>query len=351
MSSAFTRVRRSVFVFIAALFVLPGVSFAASSVTSSTAQLLPPGGASCQQLMVTSVTPYVYDGALDSFDVVIPDSSYVAISGSVGNTVIPFRQMTRFMNPDGQLRIHTDIDSSGIHGSLPVSITLLSARQGSPVCATIVSFAVSASGTTAPGTTPAPAQPAPQPAPSKPAPSKPSVPNVPSVPTPVAPVPVPTLGSVSSFAALCAASGAYQLWFILLALYVVIAAIAALSRPPLIQKNPAIPVAMILTPLILLVGFWYFVPVCRAASWIPIVLLIIAIVGILVAFREEKGGAGVLLLPGMRPAAPKTPTTPAVIPLKEQHPVVQKIVDTFQQKSEQKKQPTEQKGSEPQQKK
>src|SRR3990167_10491361 len=108
MNSSLTRVRRTAIVFIAALFVLPAITSAATDVSSITTKLLPPGGASCQQLAVSSVTPYVYDGALHSFDVVIPDGSYVAIAGSAGNTVIPFRLMTRSTRPDGQLRIHTD---------------------------------------------------------------------------------------------------------------------------------------------------------------------------------------------------------------------------------------------------
>ena len=97
--------------------------------------------------------------------------------------------------------------------------------------------------------------------------------------------------------------------------YAIVVAVAALSRTPLILRNPAIPVAMILVPLILLVGFWYFSSDCRAGASVPLILLVIAIIGLLVAFRDKKGGPLMLLaippkpIP-MPPAKSKAAETP-----------------------------------------
>ncbi len=121
------------------------------------------------------------------------------------------------------------------------------------------------------------------------------------------------------------------LWLALLVLYVVIVVAAAITRTPFVQKSPAVPVAMILIPLIILVGFWYFSPACRLASWIPIILLLIAIAGLLAAFRDEKNGPLALLdgpkkpvpMPPAKPVTLVTPT-PAVPTTPTPTPVVQK---------------------------
>ncbi|MBV9159571.1 MAG: hypothetical protein JO019_03190 [Candidatus Kaiserbacteria bacterium] len=130
----------------------------------------------------------------------------------------------------------------------------------------------------------------------------------------------------------CSRSGAYQLWFILLAIFVLLTAFAAFSQPPLAQKSPAIPVALILIPLILLIGFWYFAPMCRAATWIPVVLLIIAIAGLLVAFRESREAMLPMLLnatptpPAVKAEAPKPVPQKPVTPTTSAKPIDQKPI-------------------------
>lgn len=262
---------------------------------------------------ITTVVPHVYDNELHSFDIITPDASYVAIGGSAGNAVLPFNYITRWGTPDGQVKIHADTDPMRIGQGINVSVTLLSAAGGK-TCATTVSFTVlpDASypetnfpvGTSAPvgsssdgtqggqnGGSSAPTQPA----------------STTSAPTTTVP------GSQAG--GFCEGRGALWLWMNLLIAYAIVVAIAALSRTPMIQRNPAIPVAMILVPLIVLVGFWYFSSTCRAGAWVPLLLLIIAIVGLFVAFRDKKGGPLMLLttppkpMP-MPPAKPKTPETP-----------------------------------------
>lgn len=281
-------------------FVFPAfASAAATDITARTAQLLPPGGTSCAAITVTSVTPYVYEGSLDSFDVVVPDASYVAIGGSAGSTVVPFHHMTRRITPDGQLRIHTDLDPTPVAGSMPVSITLLSSKNG-VLCAATISFNVQGVSTLPPGPI---SEPKPGPTYTSPKPTTGgSQTGEPATTAPATTTPVSSLG-------MCAVqSGAMTLWLVLLVLYAGIVAFAALAKPVTSLKNPAIQVALILVPLILLVGFWYFSPACRAASWVPIALLVIAIAGLLAAFREQE--ASTLLLPGMqRPPMPMPPAT------------------------------------------
>ena len=118
-----------------ATFVLPVFASAAtvSNLVSPTQQLLPRGANTCAPLQVQSVNPYVYNGSLDSFDVTVTDASYVSVIGSVGDAGIPLSFMTRRINADGALRIHVDIQSTPVAGTLPVSLTLLSAPSGKPL--------------------------------------------------------------------------------------------------------------------------------------------------------------------------------------------------------------------------
>lgn len=318
--------------------VLPlSASAATSAVTTKTVQLLPVGVQSCAPMQVSSVTPYVHNGALDSFDIVTPDASYVSIGGSVGNTLLPFRHMTRSIAPNGQLKIHTDNDPTAVGQGLAVSVTLLSAANGM-TCATTVSFTV------------------------LPDASYPTTPQV----TPVGGgnaggsnthgsnggVSAPT-GSTSTTSAgtstvaggqdggFCEGGGALWLWLTLIVIYAVIVGIAAITRTPFVQKSPAVPVAMILVPLIVLVAFWYFSPTCRLASWVPIILLLIGIAGLLAAFRDDTDGPLALLdgprrpvpMPPAKPVAPPAPTIVTPAPQKQAEKPVSAPVRTPQKSS------------------
>ena len=301
----------------------PSLAFAATQASAMTSQLLPVGANTCTQLTVTSVTPYIYDGELNSFDIVVPDPSYVAIGGSVGGEVIPFTYMTRASSTGGQLRVHTDVQSTPVGAALSVSVTMLSAKPGSPVCAATISFIIAPDGSAIPGT-PTPTtggtggagssggsagrSTSGSNAGAQGGTSTGSLPGG-STTAPTSSTSSEDAAQGASWASICAGAGDYQLWFILLAIYVVITAIAALLQTPYVRQNPAVPVALILVPLILLVGFWYFVPDCRAGNWVPVVLLIIAIAGLLIAFRDQKGMPLLLPILPSKPQPPLSTTT------------------------------------------
>lgn len=283
------------------LFALPGYAAAETSL-SKTTQLLPPGGNACPAMIVDNAVLYIYNNELDSFDVIIRDASYVAVSGQVGEKTIPFRYMTRFSEGSG-VRIHVDVDAVSISKDLPVQLTLLSSPQGQPTCLSVVGFTVAGTGkgsaahtgstSTGQGKTTTHTDKTPQ------TPSKPVATSSTSTPGTAGSI-LPTVPS-----SICSGNGSLQLWFLILAIYIVIVALTALAQPPLTQRSSAIPLALILVPLVGLIAFWYFAPACRAAAWIPTVALLAAIAGLLAAFREQNPNLTVIPLPAAKTPAPK----------------------------------------------
>lgn len=295
---------------------LPGMSFAAIA-NVTTGVIIPAGTQTCQSPVISGVTPYIYNGHLDSFDLTVSDASYVAVLGSVGQQGIPLRNMLRRINPDGSLKIHVDINSvSG--GTVPVSLTMLSSLPGAPTCVTVVSFPVEGltgapvTQTTYPSAPSHPTQPSSHPSTTTTGTSSPGT---------AATSAPPTVGGglQGALSRVCDAAGAYQLWFILLALFMVGIGLVAFAEPPLTRKSTELPAALIIVPLVLLLLFWYAVPACRVAVWIPIVLLIAAALALLAAYREKTPGGGSTpskQLPAPKPETPK-PSTPtaAAIPM------------------------------------
>jgi hypothetical protein len=90
------------------------------------------------------------------------------------------------------------------------------------------------------------------------------------------------------FSGICTGNNVYRLWFILLAVYIVIVAVVVFAEPWFLEGSVIGSTAAILVPLILLLAFWYFSQACRAASWIPVAACVIAIVGLFLAFREYE---------------------------------------------------------------
>lgn len=303
-----------------ALLATPAIA-AAGSASVLTKQVLPPGGNMCAPLFVKSVTPYIYDGELQSFDVVISDSSYVGVLGAAGDVSIPFNYMTRRFQPDGSLLIHVDTTAT-INGVLPVTITMLSALPNAPVCLSQVSFTTDVAGTIE-------------------ASNPISVPTTPidtgtdqggsdtgavhsggstggtntgstgsntgkntgKTPTIVGSTSSASTSSLGTMVAnLCTKNGAYQLWFILLAIFFVIAAFVGLSEPALALRHGALPALLIGVPLILLLLFWNMATDCRLSYFIPIILLVAAAIGLYSAYRTSP----VIALPA---AETKTTTT------------------------------------------
>ena len=292
------------------------VPFGASAqAITKTIQVLPPGGTGCTTLPVAAIVSHVQEGELHSFDITIQDPSYVAVLAEVGTEAIPFRYMTRFNHGGGFIRYHVDINATQITSPLTINLTLLSSPAGSPTCLSIISFSVSRDGLVlAPGVTDV----------SAPIPSVPSgsagttIPREAGVALGKIPAATDTAtstdsspvlgGAVSRIKSLCEGNGALQLWFLLLAVYIVVAALTALAKPPLAQKSVVLPLSLILVPLVLLLAFWLFAPSCRAEGWIPAVSIMVAIIALLVAFREQNPGLKIISLP---PAKPST-NTPAI---------------------------------------
>jgi len=308
--------------------MMPGKA-AAAEINVQTNQVLPPGGNGCTLLPATSFTPYEYNGALDSFEFTVPDASYVAITGSVGNTPLSFLQMTRKIDASGNLRVHVDIPSMSLTNTIPIQIILMSSPPGQPTCLSIASMTVG-SGPTLPG-------PVSQTAPSAPVTSIPSNPT--NNPTYTNPTPAPAgtsmtpiskggtsgtsgntatatsiPGGTSSTAAgsvlnnsmqnplkaLCATqSGAYRLWLVLLVLYVLLIGALLWAEWPLSWdwiRMPEWITAGILVPFILLMGFWYFSVSCRAGWFVPVIAIIIALAGLFAAFWNHPRVTQLLLI-------------------------------------------------------
>src|SRR3989344_5417979 len=119
----------SLFAIILTLSFLAPVTAHGAEVAVQTAQLLPPGANTCAPAVVSGFTPYMYEGALHSFEFTVADSSYVAIVASVGSIDIPFNQMSRQVTQSG-VRIHADLATTPIRAALPITVTMLSAKGG-----------------------------------------------------------------------------------------------------------------------------------------------------------------------------------------------------------------------------
>jgi len=314
-------------VFSMVLATFPTKSFALDAATQ-TSQVVPPGGSACAPVSATNFTPYIYDGALHSFEFTVSDPSYVALIGSVGDTLIPFNLMTRKTDASGMLRIRVEIQTTPIAGTLPLTVTLLSARSGSPVCLTVVSTNVTSGLATIPHTpvVSAPAAPATVSA----APAKPFAAAAPK-PTPSSPVPttqnVLTTGTaagsvVSTFQNplrnMCTSdASAYRLWLILLVLYMLIVGAVLWAEFPMSvawARTPERIATIILVFLLLLLAFWYFSISCRAALWMPLLAFLVAVLGLLAAFWNHPRVTQMLLIQETRQPTPTPkPTSTTII--------------------------------------
>lgn len=290
---------------LSALFAVFPLKASALEVVSQTQQILPPGANTCAPIQVTNFTPYIYDNALNSFEFTVSDASYVAVVGSVGKTSIPLRYMTRLPSTTGGVRIHVDVDTTPLVGSVPVTVTLLSAQTGQPVCASVVAVSLG-SGPVAqtPSYPTAPSKPAPSTAPSTHvAPVSTSSTMAPqgAVSTGTAVAPIVGAGIMRSpLDRLCSSqASAYRLWLILLVLFAIFVGGLLWLEFPMTwawAQTPERVASSILALLILLLGFWYFSIPCRAALWMPLVAFLIAILGLLAAFWNHPRMTQLLLI-------------------------------------------------------
>jgi len=274
-------------------------------------------------IAVTNVTPHVYGGVLESFDVTISDTSdgYVGVLSTIGGNAVPLDYITRWAGSPSGLRIDVDAPDVNVGAGIPVSLALVSSLPGQPTCITTISFNVGNSGSIAPYIAPTTPQTTTTGTPSTPvqntgtsvAPTTTGGETVSSAANGTNPAMLATstqtglstaavgatvtsAGNMKLFNSICVGSNAYRLWFILLIIYIIIVAIVVFAEPWFLDDSVLVSTATILVPLILLLVFWYFSETCRAASWIPVVACVIAIVGLFLAFREYE-------LPPLLPAA------------------------------------------------
>ncbi|MDR3570697.1 MAG: hypothetical protein P4L81_00650 [Candidatus Pacebacteria bacterium] len=291
--------------FLFSIALTPSHAAAQSASSIQTQQLLPPGQNTCQQISITNIDPHVYGGVLESFDVTISDTnnSYVGVFAEVGNNPIPLNFITRWAGAPNGLRIHVDTPDTPVYGSLPVNLTLLSSLPGAPTCITTITFTVgkgslgqqpATSNNTIPSSVPhtTPTQ-ATRGSSSGSAVGtgkgqSSTVGAQGSSSTALLGSTVASAGSANFFSAMCTGSNAYRLWFVLLIIYIIIVAIVVFAEPWFLESSVIGSTATVLVPLILLLGFWYLSASCRAASWIPVVACVIAIIGLFLAFREYE---------------------------------------------------------------
>ena len=294
-----------------ALLITPSLA-AAGSPSVLTKQVLPPGSNTCAPLFAKSVTPYIYNGELDSFDIELSNASYVGILGAAGDVSIPFSYMTRRYEPDGTLLLHVDT-TVRINGAVPVTITLMSALPGAPVCLSTVSFTTDAQGNIN-ASNPITVTPSPVDTGmgsdtdttagtgvvrgGGPVHTVSTGPNGGTITQPIVGSTSSTSTSLSDVVAkMCTKNGSYQLWFILLAIFFVIAAFVGLSEPALAVRHGGLPAALIGIPLVLLLLFWMFASDCRLSYFIPVILLVAAAIGLYSAYRTSPVMRPVMELP------------------------------------------------------
>lgn len=296
---------------IASATVFPSKASAAE-LLAQTAPLLPAGPQNaCAPLTASGFTPYIYNNALHSFELTLNDSSYVAISATVGNTQVPFYQMSRHFSAPGSIRIHADLNTTPLRGALPITVTLLSAKgPGQPVCVSVVGTVLGeGSFASLPMPKPTPPSPAPVPTPTpssaKPAPTPtPSPTSAPSTTTKTKETKTTSTAAMGSVLKdICSPTNAPKLWIVLLVIYAVLVAGAVFGQQhlPAFMRSQESTAAAIVIPFLFLFALWYFAESCRISAWAPAIATIIALAGLAVAFWDRTPqGPQVINLPSAK---------------------------------------------------
>lgn len=274
-------------------------------------QVLPPRAQTCPSLDASDVRPHVYGGALHSFDILISDSLYVAVGGSVGDARLSFQYMTRWRQVDGSLRIHVDVETTSLHAAVPVRITLLSTSTGGrPITCIAVISALVAPAAEKEGRSNAPYGAPVSAANKKAVPASLSVSKANGSATNIL---VGTVGSsavrvVTAAQALgdvCATpTGSARLGVVLIVLYAIFAAAFVSQKDGVsdtrLKRDRH--VVLILAIFVALLFFWYLSAPCRVGPWAPALATLVACGGLLVVFSRASGkkGRDILLLRSSR---------------------------------------------------
>ena len=134
--------KTAVFLFSVLLFAFSFSFVSADEVVHSVnTKALVSSAVSCETPVISSLKPYVYEGALHSFEFSVSDAFQVVVAGSAGDTAIPLNYISRQAGENGDVKMRVNVSSEHIGSALPVSITTLSAKGvGHSVCITTLSF-------------------------------------------------------------------------------------------------------------------------------------------------------------------------------------------------------------------
>jgi hypothetical protein len=285
--------------------LLSSPAFAAAS-TVLPMQVLPAGtGKACPAVTVSDIVAHIYNGNLDSFDITLSDSSYVALSTSVNESDVAFNYITRWAYPDGSIKMHVDLQSIRMNKDVPVEITFLSSQSdihGNRVTCLFnipaLIEAVTLMGGGEAGASQAPSSPA-------------TIPNPPSAgnkgsggqngqigegTSTMATSNPGIVAAVNSLGNLCADGGATRLWVVLLVLFALFAFTLSVQR---FEPNTSVRdwnIGLILAVFVGLLVFWYASAVCRTGPWAPAVATFITIVGLLYSMLRTDDTQEILLL-------------------------------------------------------
>lgn len=277
------------------LFCVPGITHAATAVDVH--QVLPPQGQSCPVLGATDVTPYIYNGNLNSFDISITDQSYVAIAATVGETPVPFQFISRWYDQGAGVRLHIDLAPYRLSQDTPITVTLISAHAGgTPVtCVAVLSTVLPAAA---------------------PAPSHPVSGSTGSTGYPWSNIGYgsgsqqhqgqgsttassgPMLVTVThSLGGTCGTNnGPVRLWVVLLVLYAIFVWILASQKEEAWKDGRDWSVGLTVVGFIALLFFWYISASCRTGAWAPVIATLIACAGLIALTRSGTVGGNILLL-------------------------------------------------------
>ena len=91
----------------------------------------------------------------------------------------------------------------------------------------------------------------------------------------------------------------YYVWIVILVLYALIVGILLAAELPETWRwvrSPEWVATITLGLLLLILGFWYFAPTCRASLWMPFLAVLVAVLGLIAAFRDHPRVTQIIFL-------------------------------------------------------